>query len=59
MKIIWALIYLVILVSTDAFVQTEFVLDPNQSMLMTGKGLGQDATINPYLGKDCYVHKKI
>ena len=24
-------------------------------MLMTGKGSGQDATINPYEGEDCYA----
>lgn len=24
-------------------------------MLMTGKGPGQDATINPYEGEDCYA----
>jgi len=24
-------------------------------MLMTGKGAGQDAAINPYTGEDCYV----
>lgn len=35
--------------------QTEFVLDPSQSMLMTGKGAGQDATINPYSGQDCFA----
>ncbi len=35
--------------------QTDFVLDPSQSMLMTGKGPGQDGTINPYDGKDCYA----
>lgn len=35
--------------------QTEFELDPNQSMLMTGKGPGQDGTINPYAGEDCYA----
>jgi len=35
--------------------QTEFELDPSQSMLMTGKGPGQDATINPYEGEDCYA----
>ncbi len=35
--------------------QTEFTLDPSQSMLMTGKGLGQDGTINPYDGQDCYA----
>lgn len=38
-----------------AFSQTEFELLPPQSMLMTGKGPGQDATINPYDGKDCYA----
>ena len=35
--------------------QTTFKLDPNQSMLMTGKGVGQDATINPFFGEDCYA----
>lgn len=34
--------------------QTEFVLEPSQSMIMTGKGAGQDATINPYYGEDSY-----
>lgn len=33
--------------------QTEFELDPSQSMLMTGKGPGQDGAINPYYGKEC------
>ncbi len=33
--------------------QTEFDLDPSQSMLMTGKGTGQDGTINPFNGEDC------
>lgn len=33
--------------------QTEFVVEPTQSMLMTGKGPGQDATINPFDGEDC------
>ncbi len=28
-------------------------LDNVQSMIMTGKGPGQDATINPYAGEDC------
>lgn len=28
-----------------------FDLDPNQSMLMTGKGPGQDGAINPYSGE--------
>ena len=35
--------------------QTKFELDPRQSMLMTGKGPGQDGTINPYDGEDCYA----
>lgn len=40
---------------TETKAQTEFELDPSQSMIMTGKGPGQDATINPYYGKDCYA----
>ena len=32
-----------------------FELDGSQSMLMTGKGPGQDATINPFEGKDFYA----
>ena len=32
--------------------QTIFELDGQQSMLMTGKGPGQDATINPFEGED-------
>ena len=39
----------------DINAQTDFVLEPSQSMLMTGKGAGQDATINPYYGQDCYA----
>jgi hypothetical protein len=35
--------------------QTEFVLEPSQSMIMTGKGTGQDATINPYFGQSCFA----
>ena len=33
--------------------QTEFEFEPYQTMLMTGKGPGQDGTINPYYGQDC------
>ena len=40
---------------TEIFAQTEFDLEPSQSMLMTGKGPGQDGTINPYDGEDCYA----
>ena len=39
----------------QAKAQTEFVLEPSQSMIMTGKGPGQDGTINPYFGQDCYA----
>ncbi|WP_435577935.1 hypothetical protein [Gilvibacter sp.] len=30
-------------------------LDPNQSMSITGKGPGQDATINPYVYEDSII----
>jgi translation initiation factor IF-1 len=35
--------------------QADFELKPGQSMLMFGKGSGQDATINPFEGQDCYA----
>lgn len=35
--------------------QTEFVLEPTQSMIMTGKGPGQDATYNPFYGQECFA----
>ena len=35
--------------------QTVFELAPKQSMLITGKGIGQDATINPFAGEECYA----
>lgn len=48
MKIfIYASVMLLWLHSTSQ-VQSIFTLDPSQSMLMTGKGKGQDAIINPY-----------
>ena len=43
------------LIHFEAKAQTEFVLEPSQSMIMTGKGPGQDATINPYFGEDCFA----
>lgn len=46
---------LVFLTQLESSAQTEFVLEPAQSMIMTGKGTGQDATINPYAGQDCYA----
>ena len=35
--------------------QTVFELDRPQSMLISGKGIGQDATVNPFAGEDCYA----
>ena len=44
-----------LLTQYEMHAQNEFELDPNQSMLMTGKGAGQDGAINPYYGQDCYA----
>lgn len=33
--------------------QNTFEIDANTSMLLTGKGQGQDGAINPYLGEKC------
>ena len=55
MKILIAIICLAFLTYSQITAQTEFVLDPAQSMIMTGKGPGQDGTINPYFGQDCYA----
>lgn len=48
-------LFLFVLGSTFSCRTTEnvFILDGNQSMLMYGKGEGQDAAINPYEGRDC------
>lgn len=45
----------ILLLNTYAYAQKEnkFKLDPSTSMLMTGKGPGQDGSINPYSGQDC------
>ena len=48
-------IALLFLMQFEVTAQTEFVLEPSQSMIMTGKGPGQDGTINPYAGQDCYA----
>lgn len=55
MKILTLLISLVVLIHLEGKTQTKFVLEPAQSMIMTGKGAGQDATINPYFGQNCYA----
>lgn len=48
-------ICLIVLNYFELKAQTEFVLETSQSMIMTGKGKGQDATINPYFGENCYA----
>jgi hypothetical protein len=55
MKTPFLVICLVLLSNFDISAQTDFVLEPSQSMIMTGKGVGQDATINPYYGKICFA----
>ncbi len=46
---------LIVFSNSEVLAQTEFELDTQQSMIMTGKGPGQDGTINPYAGEDCYA----
>lgn len=55
MKALIIVIAIVFFAQAEATAQTEFVIEPTQSMIMTGKGTGQDATINPYRGQDCYA----
>ena len=55
MKKLLLFLCLSVFIHVGANAQTEFELDSSQSMIMTGKGPGQDATINPYSGQDCYA----
>ncbi|NNK83360.1 MAG: hypothetical protein HKO92_09565 [Flavobacteriaceae bacterium] len=55
MRNLTLIIFLIFLTHLEAKAQTEFILEPSQSMIMTGKGTGQDATINPYFGEDCFA----
>lgn len=55
MKTLILVITIIFFAQAEATAQTEFVIEPTQSMIMTGKGPGQDATINPYSGQDCYA----
>jgi ribosomal protein L24 len=55
MKIFLTAFTLFFLFNTEVLAQTEFELTPSQSMLMTGKGPGQDGTINPYYGEECFA----
>ena len=47
--------FCLLLLPLTGIAQTEFEIEPSKGMLMTGKGPGQDGTINPYTGEDCYV----
>lgn len=49
------LILLACCTQAEISAQSIFELDGSQSMLMTGKGPGQDATVNPFQGEDCYA----
>lgn len=55
MKTLILVITIIVFAQVETTAQTEFVLEPTQSMIMTGKGPGQDATINPHSGQDCYA----
>lgn len=55
MKSLFLFLALAFLSTFDAFAQSEFELKASQSMLMTGKGAGQDGAINPFYGQDCYA----
>ncbi|OZV68179.1 hypothetical protein [Winogradskyella aurantia] len=55
MKTLIITVSLMFLTQFEVTAQTEFVLEPSQSMIMTGKGPGQDGTINPYFGQNCYA----
>jgi hypothetical protein len=54
-KIYLTLLLGLVLFSVPSSAQVFFELEPGQSMLMHGKGPGQDATINPFEGQDCYA----
>ena len=53
MKKILFLFAFALLIPAMSHAQDTFRLDASQSMLMTGKGAGQDGAINPYAGQNC------
>jgi hypothetical protein len=55
MKKLIILLCLTCFAQYGAFAQVEFELKPSQSMSITGKGPGQDATKNPYDGQNCFA----
>jgi hypothetical protein len=57
MKIICSLLFICFLfIDIDVYAQeNKYELDASTSMLMTGKGKGQDGAINPFFGQDCFA----
>ncbi len=55
MKTLFLIFALTALTYNLSHAQSKFELEPSQSMLMTGKGKGQDGAINPFYGQDCYA----
>lgn len=55
MKKILLIVMLILSCQLLVQAQTVFELDRPQSMLISGKGIGQDATVNPFAGEDCYA----
>lgn len=55
MKTLFLILGLALFAPSDVLAQSTFELEPSQSMLMTGKGPGQDGALNPYAGEDCYA----
>ncbi|WP_298354021.1 hypothetical protein [uncultured Dokdonia sp.] len=55
MKTFLLLICLTFLGQLDSFAQETVEIGASESMLLTGKGQGQDGVINPYDGKECYA----
>ena len=53
MRVIVIILFIACFTPQEIFAQTKFELKPSQSMLMTGKGPGQDGAINPYYGQNC------
>ena len=53
MSVVIIILLITLFTNHESFAQTKFELKPDQSMLMTGKGPGQDGAINPYYGQDC------
>jgi hypothetical protein len=55
MKKLIIILFVTLFTQYETFAQAEFELKPSQSMSITGKGPGQDATKNPYDGQNCYA----